>query len=58
MDDGEIIKYLVKLLEDNRLYNGPHYNMLNELCERFDIEPSRLLELYRQAQQIWKEKHQ
>ena len=57
MDKKEIIEYLIKLLEDDRYFNGSHYNMLNELSEKFAVSSSEMLELYRQAQNIWKENH-
>ena len=58
MDNKQIIDYLVELLNDSRYYNGSHYNMLKELCEKFATSEAEMLELYRQTQQIWKEQQE
>ncbi|MBN2063366.1 MAG: hypothetical protein JW745_01090 [Sedimentisphaerales bacterium] len=58
MEKNEIIRYLLKLIDDNRYFNGSHYSMLNELSRKFDLPPADMLELYRQAQQIWKDNEQ
>lgn len=58
MDKTEIIRYLLNLIDDTRYFNGSHYNMLNELSTKFDLPPAEMLELYRHAQQIWKDKEQ
>ncbi len=55
MDKKRIIEQLVQMLSDSRYFNGSHYNMLGELCEKFGSSEADMLELYSEAQQVWKE---